>query len=299
MKNKNIIIALGTLSLLMSLLYVVTDFNLFLFFFIISSICFINARKMIFKIFAKPIIKRIKKLEKKKEKLVKQIETLEKAQEQINVEEINKCKTIINNLIIKEKELRKQIIVLEAKKEQIEAITNQEKIIGKAIKGEERTFEILSQKNTTLEEQKKRLKEEIRELTDKINPIRRKIDFANKTTMPYIDNLAGYEFEEFIASLLNNLGYEAKVTQESGDYGIDVVAIKDNIRYAIQCKNYSQPVGNKAIQEAYSGKNYYDCHVAIVVTNNHFTTNAINQAKMNKVVLWDRNKLEELIKALA
>ena len=116
MKNKNIIIALGTLSLLMSLLYVVTDFNLFLFFFIISSICFINARKMIFKIFAKPIIKRIKKLEKKKEKLVKQIETLEKAQEQINVEEINKCKTIINNLIIKEKELRKQIIVLEAKK---------------------------------------------------------------------------------------------------------------------------------------------------------------------------------------
>ena len=117
--------------------------------------------------------------------------------------------------------------------------------------------------------------------------------------MPYIDNLAGYEFEEFIASLLNNLGYEAKVTQESGDYGIDVVAIKDNIRYAIQCKNYSQPVGNKAIQEAYSGKNYYDCHVAIVVTNNHFTTNAINQAKMNKVVLWDRNKLEELIKALA
>lgn len=298
MKNQNMIIAFGILSLLMSLLYVITDFNLFLFFFIIASVCFIYARKPIFRIFAKPIVKRIKKLEKRKEKLIKQIKTLEKAQEQINVEEINKCKTIINKLIIKEKELRKQIIVLEAKKEQIEAITNQEKIIGNAIKGEERTFEILSQKNTILEEQKRKLKEEIKELTNKIKPIKVRMDFANKCTMPYIDNLEGYEFEEFISNLLINLGYDTKVTQESGDYGIDVVAVKDNIRYAIQCKNYSQSVGNKAIQEAYSGKNYYDCHVAIVVTNNHFTTNAINQAKMNKVVLWDRNKLQELIKTL-
>lgn len=298
MKNKNTIIAFGILSLLMSLLYVVDNFNLFLFFFVISSTCFIYARKNIFRIFAKPIIRRIRKLEIKKEELIRQIKALEKVQGQINIEEINRCKEIINKLVIKEKELRKRIIVLEAKKDQIEAITNQEKIIDKAIKGEERTLEILSQKNTVLEEQRKKLKEEIRELTDKIKPIKRKIDFANKSTMTYVDNLAGYEFEEFISSLLNNLGYDAKVTQESGDYGIDVVAIKDNIRYAIQCKNYSQPVGNKAIQEAYSGKNYYDCHVAIVVTNNHFTTNAINQAKMNKVVLWDRNKLEELLEAL-
>ena len=89
-----------------------------------------------------------------------------------------------------------------------------------------------------------------------------------------------------------------KRTQSSGDYGIDVLAEKDGISYAIQCKCYSKSVGNKAVQEAYSGKDFYKCMVAVVLTNNYFTKSAIETAKHNNVLLWDRNKLIELIKPL-
>lgn len=106
----------------------------------------------------------------------------------------------------------------------------------------------------------------------------------------------GYAFEYYVAGLLENNNYNnVKVTSASNDYGIDVLAEKDGIKYAIQCKYYTQPVGNKAVQEAYSGKAFYNCHIAVVATNNVFTDNAINLAQKNGVLLWDRSTFEEMI----
>lgn len=107
----------------------------------------------------------------------------------------------------------------------------------------------------------------------------------------------GLDFEEFTVQLLLDNGFEnVKKTQGSGDYGIDVLAEKDGITYAIQCKCYSDKVGNKAVQEAYSGKSFYNCMVAAVLTNNYFTNSAIETAKANNVLLWDRSKLIDLLK---
>lgn len=107
----------------------------------------------------------------------------------------------------------------------------------------------------------------------------------------------GLDFEEFTVQLLLDNGFEnVKKTQGSGDYGIDVLAEKDGITYAIQCKCYSDKVGNKAVQEAFSGKSFYNCMVAAVLTNNYFTNAAIETAKANNVLLWDRNKLIDLLK---
>lgn len=41
-----------------------------------------------------------------------------------------------------------------------------------------------------------------------------------------IDLMSGQEFEQFVSSLFNELGYETSVTKTSGDQGIDVVATK-------------------------------------------------------------------------
>lgn len=107
----------------------------------------------------------------------------------------------------------------------------------------------------------------------------------------------GLDFEEFTVQLLLDNGFEnVKKTQGAGDYGIDVLASKEGITYAIQCKCYSDKVGNKAVQEAYSGKSFYNCMVAAVLTNNFFTNSAIETAKANNVLLWDRNKLIDLLK---
>lgn len=111
------------------------------------------------------------------------------------------------------------------------------------------------------------------------------------------DGMDGLEFEKFCANVLKENGFcDVKVTQGSGDYGIDILAKKDTITYAIQCKCYKEPVGNKAVQEAYSGKTFYNCMVAVVLTNNYFTQAAIETAKRNTVVLWNRDYLDSMIR---
>lgn len=121
----------------------------------------------------------------------------------------------------------------------------------------------------------------------------------NNDILSMIDNMSshGLDFERFSVELLSKNGFKnVKQTQGSGDYGIDVLAEKDGITYAIQCKCYSSTVGNKAIQEAYSGKDFYKCMVAVVFTNNYFTKAAVETAKQNNVLLWDRDKLIEFLK---
>lgn len=104
--------------------------------------------------------------------------------------------------------------------------------------------------------------------------------------------MTGYDFEWFCAKLLQKIGYyNVLVTQSSSDQGIDVLAEKDGVRYAIQCKHYFGTVWNKAVQEAYAGCRYYDCDVPIVMTNSYFSYSAKQLANKNQVILWDRNIL--------
>ena len=111
-----------------------------------------------------------------------------------------------------------------------------------------------------------------------------------------LDLMEGHDFEYFCAQLLKRRGFQdVEVTKGSGDYGIDILAEKDGITYAIQCKCYATPVGVKAIQEAYAGRDYYDRMVGAVLTNQYFTTPAVEAAKKLKILLWDRGYLESML----
>lgn len=110
------------------------------------------------------------------------------------------------------------------------------------------------------------------------------------------DLMDGHEFEYFCADILKANGFKnVEVTKGSGDQGLDIIAYRDDVKYGIQCKCYSSDIGNKAVQEAFAGKTYYGCHVAAVLTNRYFTKSARELAERNGVLLWDRNKLIELI----
>lgn len=111
-----------------------------------------------------------------------------------------------------------------------------------------------------------------------------------------IDLMEGHDFERYCAALLLQHGFqEVEVTRGSGDYGIDILAEKDGVTYAIQCKCYASPVGVKAIQEAYAGRDYYDRMVGAVLTNQYFTQPAVEAAKKLKILLWDRGYLESMM----
>ena len=111
-----------------------------------------------------------------------------------------------------------------------------------------------------------------------------------------LDEMEGHEFEFFCADLLRSNGFlEVEVTKGSGDYGVDILAEKDGVTYAVQCKCYSDAVGVKAIQEAYAGRDYYDRMVGAVLTNQYFTAPAVDAAKKLKILLWDRGYMESMM----
>ncbi len=110
------------------------------------------------------------------------------------------------------------------------------------------------------------------------------------------DGLEGHDFEYYCAELLKRHGFqEVEVTKGSGDYGVDILAEKDGVTYAIQCKSYTAPVGVKAVQEAYAGRDYYDRMVGAVLTNQYFTQPAVEAARKLKILLWDRGYLEGML----
>ena len=111
-----------------------------------------------------------------------------------------------------------------------------------------------------------------------------------------VDEMEGHDFEYFCADLLEKAGFlDVEVTKGSGDYGTDILAEKDGITYAIQCKCYHSPIGVKAVQEAYAGRDYYDRMVGAVLTNQYFTSPAVDAAKKLKILLWDRGYLERMM----
>lgn len=155
-------------------------------------------------------------------------------------------------------------------------------------------IEQLKQNKLKIEKDISNLKENKALLIDKIEQVNSLTPkFSTEFSIEKVDALqTGLDFENYFAILLDKLGfYDIKVTEGSGDFGIDVLAYSDDILYGFQCKLYSSAVGNKAIQEAYSGKTHYNCNIAVVVTNNYFTEQARKQAKETNVLLWDRSIL--------
>jgi len=83
------------------------------------------------------------------------------------------------------------------------------------------------------------------------------------------------------------------VTQASGDQGIDVIATRDNVKAVLQCKKYSQPVGNAAVQEIIAGKQFEQADIAAVVSNNSYTQSAKQLANAAGVHLLHYAELEQ------
>ncbi|MBE5959599.1 MAG: restriction endonuclease [Lachnospiraceae bacterium] len=109
--------------------------------------------------------------------------------------------------------------------------------------------------------------------------------------------ISGLEFEDVCATVLKDRGFKkVNVTKGSGDQGVDILAWKNDKQYAVQCKLYSRPVGNKAVQEVFAGMNYYECDAAIVMTNSTFTKSAIALAESTGVELWEEMPIKPVVR---
>jgi len=129
----------------------------------------------------------------------------------------------------------------------------------------------------------------------------------------------GYPFEQFVAHLFSELGYQAKTNRVIPgtciDHEVDIIAHKNNHHYMVECKFHNR-IGMKSdvkvtlyvqarfedIRDAWEKKESRkdEIHEAWVVTNTQFTSEAIKygECKGIKLLGWGypaKNSLADLI----
>ena len=74
----------------------------------------------------------------------------------------------------------------------------------------------------------------------------------------------------------------------------DVISTKGEYKVIIQCKKYSNQVGNKAVQEVIAAKGFFHGTQALFVNSDgEFTKSAKELAEMSGVELMHFNQLKE------
>jgi restriction system protein len=114
-------------------------------------------------------------------------------------------------------------------------------------------------------------------------------------------SLTPYQFEHFVAHLLRCMGYYARVTQASGDGGVDIIAHRDELGLEppiikVQCKQVISTIGRPDVQKLFGATEREE--KGLFVSLGTFTADArtFEQTKPN-LRLIDGPALIELIYA--
>ncbi|MDY6826608.1 MAG: restriction endonuclease [Bacillota bacterium] len=104
-------------------------------------------------------------------------------------------------------------------------------------------------------------------------------DFIIKTLSK---ELKGHLFENFIAHLLNQMGYRTRIAHEGPDGGIDIIAHRDELGFEppiikVQVKSSEGSVGEPVVSALYGKVD--NSEYGLMVTLGTFTKQAINFAK--------------------
>ena len=106
----------------------------------------------------------------------------------------------------------------------------------------------------------------------------------------------GIYFKNWVAKSLESFGWKVRTLPASGDQGIDVIAELNNksVGVGIQCKLYSNTVGNKAVQECLAGKSFYKLDYGVVITNSSYTPSAKELASKTEIQILNIHDIPQL-----
>ena len=121
---------------------------------------------------------------------------------------------------------------------------------------------------------------------------KQKLRALNLIDTDYMDGLA---FEKYVAELLKSQSYTKVALTERYDLGVDIIALKDGIRWGVQVKRYSNMVKAEAVRQVVTALNKYNCQRSMVVTNSTFSRPAKVLADSNDCVLIGKDELAEWI----
>jgi len=109
-----------------------------------------------------------------------------------------------------------------------------------------------------------------------------------------IDQMSGIEFETYVGTLFETLGYRVTYTPTTGDYGADLILKKGKDIIVVQAKRYKSAVGITAVQEVIPALKIYDANDAWVISNSYYTKAAIKLAESNDVRMINRDELIQM-----
>ena len=121
-------------------------------------------------------------------------------------------------------------------------------------------------------------------------------DFILKTLA---QELKGHPFADFVAHLLNLMGYRTRISEEGPDGGIDIIAHEDELGFKppiikVQVKSTEGNIGDPVVSALYGkvGSNEY----GLLMTLGSFTSQALNFARSkSNLRLIDGRELVDLI----
>jgi len=122
-----------------------------------------------------------------------------------------------------------------------------------------------------------------------------------ETTRDYIikelsKNFKGYDFEEFIADLLNAMGYHTEISPRGGDRGVDIIAYKDELppRILVQVKSQDSNIRENTIQSLKGALSEGD--YGLFITLSSYAKNALDYLDHTPIIRGiDGAQLAELV----
>jgi len=110
----------------------------------------------------------------------------------------------------------------------------------------------------------------------------------------------GVAFEELCLSLVKAMGFSATTTSFTADGGIDIVATSTQPvfsgKYIIQCKNWSNAVGQPVVRDPYGVVHAESANKGILITTSKLTKAAQRFAEGKPLELIDGEQFNDLLK---
>jgi hypothetical protein len=96
------------------------------------------------------------------------------------------------------------------------------------------------------------------------------------------------EYEQCVAEVLREEGWDARVTPHRRDFGIDIVAERGGVCLGVQVKMFggsARPVTGRMVMELHGAAAYADCDEAMIVTNGRVLPEAEKIAKKLRIAI--------------
>jgi len=116
-----------------------------------------------------------------------------------------------------------------------------------------------------------------------------------RTQKEFWNSLDGRSFEHEVSSLLKRAGYKAKLTDATGDKGVDIFLGDGTI---VQCKAHKSPISPAVVRELYGTLKHFGAPKAILISKSGFTKGVYEFIRGKPISLWDLSNLVGLQKKL-